>query len=340
MVAWDSIVVGGSVAGAAAAYFLGREGRRVLLLEKNIFPRQKACGEGIMPHGLPVLEEMGVLEEVRRCGRPFSGLVYRNRRGEEAVGDFREGPGLAVRRMLLDQILLRRAAQVATVREGCAVEAVFDGGVKAAGETIEAPQVIVADGPASRSRAQLGIETIPPPRPRFGVTGHWLVSGPLPERVEVTLVDDGERYVAAVEEGMILVALLLERRAMEGMSEEVYRRRAGVVGEFVGPMQSAGPLGLRARRCVEGGVVLIGDAAGAPDPMSGEGIALALRCARRIDPAEHERLRAGVFAFSDRLLQLTRMRGIADRTIAALAARPERFQAILDAAGRGEAPRI
>jgi flavin-dependent dehydrogenase len=335
VVKWDAIVVGGSVAGATAAYYLAREGRRVVLFEKETFPRAKPCGEGILPHGLPVLAEMGVLEEVRRRGRAFPGLLYRNRRGTEASADFSDGPGIAVRREVLDEILLRRAAEFATVREGRAVEEVFEDGVRAGGERLRAPLVVVADGAQSRARAQLGIRTIPPRRLRYGLVGHWAARAP--ERVEVTLIDGGERYVAPVGDGLVLAALLLEKRVVDG---DVYRRRAGIEGDRVGPVLAVGPLGLRAERCVAGGAVLVGDAAGAPDPMTGEGIALALRCARRIDPAEHERLRAAAYAFSDRMLWLTRLPWAADRAVERLAREPARFRALLDAAGRGEAPDV
>lgn len=319
----DAIVVGGSVAGATAAYFLAREGRRVVLFEKARFPRPKACGEGIMPHGLPVLEEMGVLEAVRAAGREFPGLRYRNRRGVEVCADFSDGPGIAIRRERLDEILLRRAASVADVREGCAVERVFDGGV-VAGETYEAPLVVVADGGASRRQLGVGVTR---PRPRYGIAGHWLTREP--DRVEVTLLDGGERYVAPVGGGVVLVALLLEKGAID---RDAYERLAGVEGELVGPVLSAGPLGLRADRTVVGRCVLIGDAAGAPDPMTGEGMALALRCGRRIDPAEHERLRAPIYRMSDWMLSLTRFRWAADRAIEQFAREPARFRAMLDAA--------
>ena len=50
------IVVGGGVAGSSAALLLGREGLRVLLVDRATFPRHKTCGEGIMPEGVAILD--------------------------------------------------------------------------------------------------------------------------------------------------------------------------------------------------------------------------------------------------------------------------------------------
>src|SRR5258706_7797054 len=56
----DVVCVGGSVAGAATAGFLARAGKRVIVLDRAEFPRWKACGEGILPHGSAVLDRLGV----------------------------------------------------------------------------------------------------------------------------------------------------------------------------------------------------------------------------------------------------------------------------------------
>src|SRR5205814_2295800 len=56
----DVAVVGAGPAGAAAALFAARRGRRVIVLDKQDFPRDKACGEGLMPSGRPPLRELGL----------------------------------------------------------------------------------------------------------------------------------------------------------------------------------------------------------------------------------------------------------------------------------------
>ena len=61
---YDVIVVGGGPAGASAAYFNAVEGRKVLLFEKAVFPRDKICGDGVTGKALGILDEMGLSEGI------------------------------------------------------------------------------------------------------------------------------------------------------------------------------------------------------------------------------------------------------------------------------------
>ena len=70
----DVAIVGGGVAGSALAILLGRRGFSVELFERGQFPKEKACGEGIMPGGVAALQRLGLAEAVG--GRPFNGVRY------------------------------------------------------------------------------------------------------------------------------------------------------------------------------------------------------------------------------------------------------------------------
>jgi menaquinone-9 beta-reductase len=61
---FDVIVIGAGPAGSSTAYFLARSGLNVLLLDKFNFPRDKTCGDGLPPRAIGMLEEMGILDEV------------------------------------------------------------------------------------------------------------------------------------------------------------------------------------------------------------------------------------------------------------------------------------
>src|SRR6187200_3007582 len=69
----EVIIVGAGPAGSALAYFLAREGRDVLLIDKADFPRDKTCGDGLTPRALRVLDEMGLLADVAHHGCPVDG---------------------------------------------------------------------------------------------------------------------------------------------------------------------------------------------------------------------------------------------------------------------------
>ena len=57
--AFDAVVVGAGPAGSAAAAVLAEHGRSVLLLEKDVFPRHKVCGEFLSADALPSLDRIG-----------------------------------------------------------------------------------------------------------------------------------------------------------------------------------------------------------------------------------------------------------------------------------------
>jgi len=71
---FDVAIAGGGIAGSALAILLGRQGLSVGLFERGTFPREKACGEGLMPGGVAVLRRLGLADAVG--GAPFHGVHY------------------------------------------------------------------------------------------------------------------------------------------------------------------------------------------------------------------------------------------------------------------------
>jgi geranylgeranyl reductase family protein len=61
---YDVIVVGGGPAGSANSYFNAKKGKKVLLIDKSTFPRDKICGDGITGKALTILHEMGLTNEI------------------------------------------------------------------------------------------------------------------------------------------------------------------------------------------------------------------------------------------------------------------------------------
>lgn len=110
----DVIVAGAGPGGSAAAYFLAQHGLNVLLLDKSEFPRDKTCGDGLSHHALRALDDMGILGDVVQVGHPVRGVEVYSPRGYSANADVpaTEGPpdyGLVVPRLKLDAMLLERA---------------------------------------------------------------------------------------------------------------------------------------------------------------------------------------------------------------------------------------
>ncbi len=64
------IVVGGGVGGATAAFYMKKAGLDVLMLDKEQFPRDKPCGDGVIPAVFPILKDMGIFEDLLTLGYP------------------------------------------------------------------------------------------------------------------------------------------------------------------------------------------------------------------------------------------------------------------------------
>lgn len=74
---YDVIIVGAGPAGAAAAYFLAQAGLQVALLDKADFPRDKTCGDGLTPRALMLLQEMGVLAPIEAAAYRCNTITLR-----------------------------------------------------------------------------------------------------------------------------------------------------------------------------------------------------------------------------------------------------------------------
>jgi menaquinone-9 beta-reductase len=170
---WDVLVVGGGPAGAATAYWLARAGRRVLVVEKKQFPREKTCGDGLTPRAVHQLEEMGLADRLAACHR-FDGLRA-VAHGVTLELQWPEHPvypsyGYVVRRRDLDRFVAEHAvAAGATLWTGAEAVApiLVDGLVAGAvvqrkGEAepveVHARYVVVADGSNSRFGRALGTQ--------------------------------------------------------------------------------------------------------------------------------------------------------------------------------------
>lgn len=123
---WDVVIVGGGPAGATAAFYLAKEGVKVLIIEKDAFPRDKICGDQIQPHAQHILSDMGVMqslldEDVVKW-TTTRGIV--SPAGISFIGEMKEKDTLiSVQRIVLDKKIMEAATRAgASLRENLTVK--------------------------------------------------------------------------------------------------------------------------------------------------------------------------------------------------------------------------
>jgi flavin-dependent dehydrogenase len=277
----DLLVVGGGPVGLATAIEGVRAGLAVALVERRGTPIDKACGEGLMPGARSALERL----EVQPSGREFTGIRY-VAPGRDAVARFRRGPGLGVRRTTLSAALSARADAVGVKRLDVAAgrPLLRPDGVELGG--VAASWLVAADGLHSPLRRALGLHREPShrTRPRYGLRRHYRVA-PWTDLVEVHWSGGAEAYVTPVADDVVGIAVLGPgdgTRFDDWLAEfpELRERVAGA--EPASAVRGAGPLRQRARCRVAGRAMLVGDAAGYVDALTGEGLSVGLACAREL----------------------------------------------------------
>lgn len=308
----DVIVVGGGPAGCAAALRLVRLGHRVTIVDRAKFPRPKPCGEYLNPGAVDALDRLGTRAAVARAGVSLSGMYVAGPDGAAVWAAFPAGRGLLVPRDRLDHLLLLEAVRSgARVMEECRVDAVMPGrtplvSARHRGRALRltARLVIGADGLRSVVARRNG------PLPRTDGT-HYTVGAHFENMQAATPRGDlhlGPGWYAGAAlygggAGNVVVAVSREEfRRNGGDAETVFGRacaalpvlsRMMVGARRLTPFVSVGPLGYGARRATDDGVLLVGDAAGTIDPMTGEGICLALRSAELAAQTVHAVLAQG-----------------------------------------------
>ena len=289
---YDVIIIGGGPAGLFAGIVCARNNLKTLILEKKVYPIDKACGEGIMPSGIEYLRELGIIPFIKKYPyQHFKGIRYISRKGRTAEANFKNGSGWGIQRTELSSALLECASSFPNLEIQSGVLAKYNIGenpeVIINNKTLRPKLLIGADGLHSRIRKLANLEASSPGLERWGVRKHFKVE-PWSLFVEIYWSSGLEAYVTPVSSSSVNVSFLWDtkrykprksgKKLFSTLLEEFPKLQARInKADVLDESKSKGPLYQKTKDVVNKKILLIGDAAGFFDPITGEGISLAAK---------------------------------------------------------------
>jgi len=334
-------VVGGGPAGLSAAIALRRENSYVTVVDCGIPPMDKACGEGLMPDSISALGKLGI-EIPADVGFPFRGVRFADGRSSVRA-DFPNGAARGVRRTILHELLIRHAVtEGVRIIWGAKQVRLVTNGLSVNGRFINADLVVGADGQNSNIRRQACVNRILHERRRYGFRRHYRIA-PWSPYMEVQWGPRSQIYVTPIANDEICVAVIsrdfnlrLDQALPDFPDLHERLRTAEPVSRELGGLS----ISRRLHRVHRQNVVLVGDASGSVDAITGQGICLAVKQAHALRVAlragnigEYQRLHRALMkrpqVMGSLMLMLERNVGLRQRALAGLARNPEVFESLL-----------
>jgi len=305
---FDAIIVGAGPAGSSAALALARRGRRVAIVERSAFPRQKVCGEFISAVNMPILDRLGVGTDVRALAGPEVTrlALFASGPGVEAPMPRATGDtfGRALGRDVLDTVLLdaARAAGVAVFQpwRATAIASLADGGSRVRIETrmdaqdISAPVVISAHGSWEPGKLATNLEKRHEPHDFLGFKAHFRGASLALDLMPLLAFPGGYGGMVWADAGRLSLSCCMRRDFLENVrsrhhgsaAEAVYAHIAAscpAVADALGGASlddewlAAGPIRPGMRNVYGDDIFRVGNLAGESHPIIAEGISMALQ---------------------------------------------------------------
>jgi geranylgeranyl reductase family protein len=295
---WDAAVVGAGPAGGAAAVTLAAGGYHVLLLDREAFPRDKICGDGLLPDALAILGRLGLRQGVTAQGSARRGLsVWSPGRIEAGI----PGEYVTLRRRTLDATVVARAVGLGACFARGDVERLEPGPgdlvqlrVLGRDEWVRARFAILATGARTQTLRRFGFPA-PPQAPDAVAARCYARSSAQIDDLLISYdreILPGYAWIFPLGDGLYNVGCGLFRGGRRSDLAETFRRFTTSFpparellarGSLVTPLRGA-PL-----RCalhsgvpaVRGRVLVAGEALGTTLPFTGEGVGKALETGER-----------------------------------------------------------
>lgn len=307
---FDVIVVGGGPGGSSTTAFLSKAGKKVLLLDKATFPRDKICGDALSGKTISVLNELGLTNKIakQKHGK-IHGIILSSPKGEEMRLPFTKGgknvrpTGYVVRRQDADNVFFQNAKKLAAKTiEGFIVTDVIKEneqvvGVKGIGpdkkeKEFKGKVIVGADGAYSTLVRKLNVEKHDDNHMCTATRAYFKNVEGLTDNIEIHFIKDlmpGYFWVFPIDGKNANVGLGMVVKDLKKKNYDLRKKTIEVINQhplFKERFKNAKlednvmtwqlPFGSKQQQVHGNGFVLVGDAAALIDPFSGEGVGNAL----------------------------------------------------------------
>jgi len=305
---FDVAIIGGGVAGCAAAIQLARYGHKVVLCEAQSYPHHKVCGEFLSPECAQLLGELGLASAIQKLN-PASIHTVAITAPDGCTWEAElPGAAIGISRYALDHILAKQARSYGVdLRDKKTVTDIqgnlstnFQLTVRTSRklEMIPAKTVIGAHGKRSGIDRILNRSFLKKPQSFVGLKAHFY--GPsLSGRIHLYSFPGGYCGMSEVEGGLTNVCLLIRQDVFQAQSDRSSTQVEGFIdwmktqnsalGAWLSyaqaaykPWLSIAHIPFVERQVVVNDVLMVGDAAELIAPVAGDGIAMALQSSQMV----------------------------------------------------------